>query len=49
LYNIYIYVYFIQNIIVEHKKTLSDTTRDFIDAYLHQMKKEEIYNTMFTG
>ncbi|CAI6348699.1 unnamed protein product [Macrosiphum euphorbiae] len=38
----------ISNIIVEHKKTITDTTRDFIDAYLHQMKKEEIYNTMFT-
>lgn len=30
-------------------RTITDITRDFIDAYLHQMKKEEIYNTMFTG
>ncbi|XP_025194392.1 probable cytochrome P450 305a1 [Melanaphis sacchari] len=38
----------ISNNIEEHKRTLTDTTRDFIDAYLHQMKKEEIDNTMFT-
>lgn len=38
----------ISNNIAEHKRTITDTTRDFIDAYLHQMKKEEINNTMFT-
>lgn len=43
-------MYFIQNNIAEHKRTITDTTRDFIDAYLHQMKKEEAdNNTTFTG
>ncbi|XP_026810566.1 probable cytochrome P450 305a1 isoform X2 [Rhopalosiphum maidis] len=38
----------ISNNIAEHKRTITDTTRDFIDAYLHQMKKEDIDNTTFT-
>nr|UOW66142.1 cytochrome P450 305A1 [Rhopalosiphum padi] len=38
----------ISNNIAEHKRTITDTTRDFIDAYLHQMKKEDIENTTFT-
>ncbi|VVC37362.1 Cytochrome P450, E-class, group I,Cytochrome P450,Cytochrome P450, conserved site [Cinara cedri] len=41
----------ISNNISEHKKTLTDTPRDFMDAYLHRMNQEVNNNksdTMFT-
>lgn len=51
-YLLTIYMYFKQNNIAEHKRTLTDTNRDFMDAFLHRMKDEYSSKTTlnyFTG
>lgn len=47
---IIVYDFVFKKTIEEHKKSLqSDISRDFIDAFLHEMNKQNGHPTSFTG